>query len=495
MISGTRFCAYLRKSRADEFRESLGEGETLSHHRQAIEALASRLGITVSEWYCEIGSAESIADRPQMRRLLDDVRHNRWDGVLCMEVERLTRGDPTDQGEVGKALTFTDTMVITPQKVYDPRSDADMEYFEFGLFMSRREYNTIKKRLRAGHLASVREGQYIGKDAPFGYRKATVNGLKTLEPDENAPVVRMMWEWYADGMSYTEIAAKLDAMGIQPVRSPHGWHPASVRNIVMNDVYLGKVRWNTYNKRTVMDEGAMVRKQVSNPAPDVFDGLHPAIIGDELAARARARVGAAPVRGSYTMRNPYAGLVFCEECGISLKWEQHRAEPYLRHHQKRGCTMKGCKFEAFSHLFVSAMKEVCADMELRLGDRGAERARVAEERRRIEAEAANARSALTANLDRLERGILTEREFVERRAVLNGRIEAAEKALAACEVPSAEAQAAKVATVHTCLDALESDDVPAKAKNAFLKRLVRRIEYRNDGEPYRDDLHIRIIMR
>ena len=35
------------------------------------------------------------------------------------------------------------------------------EYFEFGLFMSRREYNTIKRRLQRGRLASVREGKYV----------------------------------------------------------------------------------------------------------------------------------------------------------------------------------------------------------------------------------------------------------------------------------------------------------------------------------------------
>lgn len=495
MIDGSRFCAYLRKSRADEFRESMGEYETLGHHRQALEALASKLGITVSEWYCEIGSAESIADRPQMQRLLSDIRYNRWDGVLCMEVERLTRGDPTDQGEVGKALTYTDTLVITPQKVYDPRSDADMEYFEFGLFMSRREYKTIKKRLVAGRLASVREGQYIGKDAPFGYRKATVNGLKTLEPDENAPVVRMIWEWYAEGTSYRDIAGKLNAMGVPPLRSKHGWHPASVRNIVLNDVYLGKVRWNTYNQKNVMEDGLMVHKAVKNDTPDVFDGLHPAIIDDELAAKARSRTASAPVRGAYQPRNPYAGLVYCERCGISLKYGQHRSEPYLLHHRYRGCDMKGCKFDNFSTLFIASMKEACADLELALEDTSEERTRVAEERKRIELEVSKAKEALSGNLDRLERGILSEREFVERRAVLNSRIEAAERALSECVEPSEEEQAMKIATVHDALNALGSDDVPIRAKNQFLKRIVSRVEYRNDGEPYHDDLHIRIILK
>ena len=46
---------------------------------------------------------------------------------------------------------------MTPAKIYDPNNEFDEEYFEFGLFMSRREYKTIKKRLQRGRVSSAKE--------------------------------------------------------------------------------------------------------------------------------------------------------------------------------------------------------------------------------------------------------------------------------------------------------------------------------------------------
>ena len=45
-------------------------------------------------------------------------------------------------------------MIITPIKIYDPNDEYDEEYFEFGLFMSRREYKTIKRRMQRGRVAA-----------------------------------------------------------------------------------------------------------------------------------------------------------------------------------------------------------------------------------------------------------------------------------------------------------------------------------------------------
>ena len=47
---------------------------------------------------------------------------------------------------------------MTPSKTYDPENEFDEEYFEFGLFMSRREYKTINRRLQRGRAASIKEG-------------------------------------------------------------------------------------------------------------------------------------------------------------------------------------------------------------------------------------------------------------------------------------------------------------------------------------------------
>ena len=92
-----------------------------------------------------------------MQELLTDVENGLWAGVLVIEVERLARGNTLDQGIVSNTFKYSNTKIITPTKIYDPNNEFDEEYFEFGLFMSRREYNTIKRRLHRGIIESVKE--------------------------------------------------------------------------------------------------------------------------------------------------------------------------------------------------------------------------------------------------------------------------------------------------------------------------------------------------
>ena len=101
------------------------------------------------------------------------------DGCNTMEVERLARGDTIDQGIVAQAFKLSDTKIITPIKTYDPNNEFDEEYFEFGLFMSRREYKTIKRRLNNGRQASVKGKRKIcGQLAPYGYERVKIENDK-----------------------------------------------------------------------------------------------------------------------------------------------------------------------------------------------------------------------------------------------------------------------------------------------------------------------------
>ena len=62
-----KYCAYLRKSRADRDSELKGE-DVLARHRSLLEELAVKLHITISQWYCEVVSGDTIDSRPEMQR-------------------------------------------------------------------------------------------------------------------------------------------------------------------------------------------------------------------------------------------------------------------------------------------------------------------------------------------------------------------------------------------------------------------------------------------
>ena len=191
-----QYCIYLRKSRADAEAEAHGEGETLARHEKLLLELAKRDNYNVTQIYREIVSGETIAARPVVQLLLQDVEAGKWAGVLVAEVERLARGDTIDQGVMAQAFKYSGTKIITPLKVYNPENELDEEYFEFGLFMSRREYKTINRRLQSGRLAASKEGKHVSGSKPYGYERVRCSDGKgwTLRPiEEEADIVRLLF--------------------------------------------------------------------------------------------------------------------------------------------------------------------------------------------------------------------------------------------------------------------------------------------------------------
>ena len=282
VING-QYSLYLRKSRADLEAEERGEGETLARHEKMLIELARRYGFSIGKIYREIVSGESIEARPVVQELLKDVESGRWKGVLVVEVERLARGDTMDQGRVAKSFKFSNTKIITPIKIYDPNDEFDEEYFEFGLFMSRREYKTINRRLQRGRVSSVKEGKYVGSVAPFGYDRVKLVKDKgyTLAKNDEAPVVEKMFQLYAyNEIAINEVVRRLNLAGLKP-RKAKEWTISAVKDILSNPIYIGKIRWDS--RKTVKEyrNGKIVNTRPRNENYTLCDGLHEPIIDME----------------------------------------------------------------------------------------------------------------------------------------------------------------------------------------------------------------------
>jgi len=329
------YCLYVRKSRADAEAEARGEGETLARHINTLLDLARRRHYEIGTIHREIVSGETIAARPIMQQLLSEVEEGLWEGVLVMEVERLARGDTIDQGIVAQTFKYSNTKIITPIKDYDPNDEFDEEYFEFGLFMSRREYKTINRRLQRGRIASANEGKYAGNIAPYGYERVKLEKEKgfTLRPiEEEAKAVQMMFDLYVNGEKQSDgsvrtlgvvlISKKLNELKIPP-RKNKLWTGSTIRDILSNPVYIGKIRWNCRKSEKKMIDGKIsVTRPKSDPSTWILtDGLHPAIIDEDLFSAAQQITQSnkmLPMPPDKTVQNPLAGLVECGKCGRQM---------------------------------------------------------------------------------------------------------------------------------------------------------------------------------
>ena len=164
-----QYVKYLRKSRFDRDYAELSVEETLKRHEAILDKIVQDRGYYVAKTYYEVVSGESIAARPEIQKMLEEVSAGIYAGVLVVDLERLARGNGADQAYISQVFQFSSTKIITPSKIYDPTNEFDEEYFEFGLFMSRREYKTINRRLVRGRDSSASEGKWISSIAPYGY--------------------------------------------------------------------------------------------------------------------------------------------------------------------------------------------------------------------------------------------------------------------------------------------------------------------------------------
>ena len=495
-------CAmYLRKSRADYEAEARGEGETLAKHRETLMAVAKARDLTVTDVFAELVSGDTIAERPEMQRLMRAVERGDYDAVLCMDIDRLGRGDGADQSAILKTLKYSDTIVITPYKDYNTRREMDEEFFEYSQFIARSEYKRIKRRMWAGRVASVKEGKWISPKAPFGYRRVRIEPGRgwtlTPEPSE-AEAVRSMFAWYASGeCGKNTIARRINDMGFGTYGGKN-FDPSEIRSILTNPVYIGKIRWNYRHQNIEMKDGKEIVTRPRSSECLVSDGLHPAIVDKDVfdaVQRCFTSLGDPCVPFRREMVNPLSGLMHCAECGRAMhmvpEYKRYGVDATYRCRKTGGCatTTIEAKYVYDALLFALRQWSTYGDSDGYAPDCAAPVNDTLPQIRAVSAQITQLRNQLSKLQDLLETGVYSADTYVERSKVINDRIAAASATLAELRQSQPVDERAAIIRlkpkIRHLLDTWD-DSTPAE-KNALLRTIVREIKYKKTRRCFRNE--------
>ena len=487
------YALYLRKSRTDLELEAMGEGETLARHHNMLMNLAAKHDIHPDQIvvYKELVSGDSIDERPEMQRLLADVYAKKYKGVLVVEVERLARGNTKDQGEVADAFQASSTTIITPSKVYDPNNEFDQEYFEFGLFMSRREYKTIKRRLEAGKKSSVEEGNYILPQRVYGYkivRKSKKDRTLEIIPEE-AKIVQMIFDWHTEEMrSNGWIARQLTLMGVPTLKSGKEWNRGTVRDMLANPIFIGKVWWGKSKtvKEFNKELGKLVKVTKLGGTPNIYEGKHTGIITDEQYQKAQyiTQTRSNPsAKVSTELINPLAGMLECCDCGrniIAMRFKDGR-KTRLSHARDTICTKKSLEMTVVIDAFVDALKAAIADFEIKMAadDNKEERAKHQTMLDSMEAELAKMEKKRKKLFADYEDEVYTRDEFIERKQHYNQLIDELKKQVQEAQTafPEPVDYSEQIVNLHAIIECIKDPNTSPKKKNDFMKQFIDRITY------------------
>lgn len=507
-----KYAIYLRKSRADMEAEKLGEGETLARHKKILTELAARKGLYIGEIYQEIVSgADRIEDRPEIKRLIEDCYAGKWAGILVVEVSRLSRGNQGDAQTVLDVLRYGNrnngVLVITPTKVYDvAHNPDDEEYMEFELFMSRREYKMIKRRMDRGREQAVVEGNYMGSYRPYGYDILKTKLARTLIPNaEEAPIVKLIFEWTVkDNLSPGKIAEKLDAMGVPTYTGNPEWSRESIKTILTNPTYMGRVKWNDRMQVKTMQNGELVSSRPRSNHTDKYmeyDGKHKdyALVDEETFKAASARFHSDRTKSNAKLQNVLAGLLKCKDCGFMMHYQAFHKKPTVQprylHKSSKVCKVKSVFASDVIKALSHALKLYIEDFEAKVDNLpDVDENTIIAQIEALQRKANATKKKLDKTFDDYEDGVYTANEFVERKAKHTATLEAIEKQMRDLEIsiPEKEEYEEKIIMFSEALDNLLDETLDADVKNEYLKRIFEKIEFsRENDEEFILDLYLK----
>lgn len=505
-----QYLMYLRKSRQDDPNETVEE--VLSKHERDLQELALReLGSRIPEGniYREIASSESIEGREELQKVLARIESPDIKGVLVVDPPRLSRGDLEDCGRIINDFRYTNTLIVTLRDSFDLSKKRDRKYFQDEIIRGSDYQEYTKEVLWRGRENAVKRGCFIMQNAPYGYNKIKIGKDHTLEPNENADVVRMIFEWYAlDGMTIFAIAQKLDDMGI-PAQKGGKWHKEVISRMIRNPHYIGKVVCGSRPTTWVIENGERKKKRLKVPEEEwlIAEGKHPAIIDQDLWDKAQERAKDAPRhRSDKPLVNVLAGMLRCSKCGYVM---DRLPNPW----GARYC----CPPRSGKQCFKSIKCDVLLD-NLRIALEAAE---LPELRSKAENDEGNARKIQERILERLNKQMIEYREqeehqyelletrkytqevFDRRNAALRAKMEECEKQiyLTKSAMPKSVNYAKKVAALEQAIAALHDPEASVPEVNRVLKAIIERIEF--TGEPSRgkygpretDDFKLEIFLK
>ena len=479
------YLMYLRKSRADSQDESVEE--VLSKHEKLLQDHFMReLGHRIPEdcIYREVVSGgESIEDRPEMCKVMARIEDADVLGCACADPQRLSRGSLTDCDLLIDKFRFTKTLVITPVMVYDLENKMERRFFQDELMRGRDYLEYVKEVLYRGRYQSAARGCVVGA-APYGYNKIKVGKDWTLEPNENADVVRMIFNWYAkECKTPGEIAVLLNEMMI-PAPTREDWVKESILVMLKNVQYDGKVIFGRKKKTVVFENGKKVTKRIKQRPEDVLivEGKHPALIDHETFELAQERIAGRGYMAPKTRRplvNLFAGILRCPKCGYVMTYHtrDHGSKYYTcKHYCNKTLLHKDLVSATKTILQTVHLPELEAKLENGDGNSTTIQSQLIE---RLEKQMADLKAQETRQYDLLETGIYTKEVFVERNTALRGKIAACSSQLeeARKNLPQSIDYAEKIQNLKEAIATMDDDTIPLEKRNRLLKAVIKEILY------------------
>lgn len=370
---------YIRLSREDD--DKTYESESITNQKSLLLQYANENKLRVYDIYVDDGYSGTNFDRPGFKKLIDDIEHNKINMVITKDMSRLGR-DYIGTGElVEKYFPAHNVRYIAVTDNIDTFLDtSNNDIAPFKAIMNDFYAKDISKKIKSSLRAKMKEGKYVSGRTPFGYMQDTDNKNHLVIYEEQAKIVRRIFDMSLNGMTYFKIAKQLT---IEHIKTPAcyysfewrshynlhygNWHAKTIQDILTNRIYTGDLVQNRRNKVNYK-----VKKIVKNNPKDyiVVENTHEPIIDKATFYEVQKRLPKNVGRNEKIEYRLLDGLLYCGDCGHRISVTARRKKDnrcytvcnYYRSYIKdKVCTTHSNNYDVLEKVILETLRKSCLD--------------------------------------------------------------------------------------------------------------------------------------
>ena len=272
MDKSVRIAVYMRVSTDEQARSGFGIEMQRDALMDTIKYKAKHNNwVHKPEWcFIDDGYTGSDLNRPQYKKMLEEVKKKKFDLILVWKIDRLSRSLSHLLKSFEEFQKYGASFFSLKENVDFSGSIGKLTFQIFGA-LAEFERETIQSRTLEGKIASARMGNYIGSGIPYGYNrdksKKALKGTQLVLVDKEVQWVNQIFKWFVfEGKNYEQIARDLTTMkipkGVASKVNNRGvkWYSTTVRDMLRNTSYIG------YKIERITTEGVLHEIDVQVPS-------------------------------------------------------------------------------------------------------------------------------------------------------------------------------------------------------------------------------------
>ena len=303
------------------------DGYSLDAQKTKTKAFCDYNEYEIAGEYEDAGkSGKSIEGRVSFNQMMEDIKSGK-DGVSYVLVFKLSRFGRNAADVLATLQVMQDFGVnlICVEDGIDSSKDAGKLMISVLSAVAEIERENIRVQTMEGRMQKAREGKWNGGFAPYGY--SLIDGKLEVN-EEEAVAIRMIFDQYVNtDLGANGIAKYLENHGIHKIARQNGKNPlfaaALIRRIIQNPVYSGKISYG--RRRTEKVHGTRNEyRQVKKDDYLLVDGLHEALVSEEVWEQAQVKVAAQSKKYEKVNRDKrekihlLSGILKCPVCGAGM---------------------------------------------------------------------------------------------------------------------------------------------------------------------------------